>query len=180
MLAVKWRAVIIAARKSRETKEEIWVDEENTKFHRQRTFILASFCSLAGRQLKMPHSFESSSSTSSAAAWWALSRSMRLADGCRLWHLITVSCVVDVEIAVVVTAGFASVVDTVVLCACTEWNLAVDVVAIELGSESVSCGISALLSSWASEYKPVISYCDSCRLERWIMYRNSDDEGWKV
>lgn len=34
MLAVKWRAVIIAAQKSRETKEEIWVDEENTEFRR--------------------------------------------------------------------------------------------------------------------------------------------------
>lgn len=93
---------------------------------------------------------------------------------------MTVSCVVDVEIAVVVTAGFASVVDTVMLCACTDGNLAAAVVvAIELGSESVSvsCGISALLSSWASEYKPVISYCDSCRLERWIMHVKWDDKG---
>lgn len=32
-------------------------------------------------------------------------------------------------------------------------------------SDSVSCGKSALLSSCVSEYRPVISYCDSCRLD---------------
>lgn len=176
MLAVKWRAVIEAARKSIERKRKLSWNEEiffYVFFSRKRTFILASFWSFAGRQLSMPQSFSSSSSTISSA-WWALSRSMRLADGWRLWHFMTVSCVLDAVMAVVVTAGFANVVDTVVLCACTGWNLAVDVVAMVLGSDSVSvsCGISALLSSWASEYNPVISYCDSCRLKEdglWIM-----------
>lgn len=140
----------------------------------QRTFILASFCSFAGLQLNIPQSFKSSSSTMSSL-WWALSRSMRLADGCRLWHFMTVSCVEDVEIAVVVTAGFASVVETVVLCVCTGWYFAVVAVVLGRDSVSVSWGISALLSSWVSEYNPVISYCDSCRLNEMIMH---EDE-WK-
>lgn len=78
---------------------------------------------------------------------------------------MTVSGTADDVMEVVVTAGFVSVVDTVTLCVSTGSKFVVTV--IVLGSESdSSCGKSPLLSSCVSEYRPVISYCDSCRLRR--------------
>lgn len=131
-----------------------------------QTFILASFCIFAGRHDRIPQSLRSSSSTSSSF-WCVFSRSMRLDDGCRLWHLIiTVSGATDEVIEVVVTAGLVSVVETVTLCVCTGLKLVITVVVLGNDSVSVSWGRSALLSSCVSEYSPVISYCDSCRLER--------------
>lgn len=62
------------------------------------------------------------------------------------------------------TAGFVSVVDTVTLCVKTGSKFVVTVIVLGSESDSVSCGKSPLLSSCVSEYRPVISYCDSCRL----------------
>lgn len=100
--------------------------------------------------------------------WWVFSRSIRLDDGCRLWHLITVSGATEDVIEVVVTAGLVRVVETVTLCVCTVFGSKFAVTVIVLGNESdsVSCGKSALLSSCVSEYNPVISYWDSCRLNK--------------
>uniref|UniRef100_A0A182VCN5 Uncharacterized protein n=1 Tax=Anopheles merus TaxID=30066 RepID=A0A182VCN5_ANOME len=70
-----------------------------------------------------------------------LSRSIiTLLDGCRLWHLMTVSAVAVADVAVVLAVVVAVLTD------------------IGSDSDSVSCGMSALLSSvCASEYSPVMA-----------------------
>lgn len=130
-----------------------------------RTLMRASFWIFTGRQDKIPQSLNNSSSTMSSL-WWTFSLSIRLAEGCRLWHLITVSGATEDVMEVVVTAGLVRVVETITVCVCTGSKLVVTVIVLGNDSGSVSCGRSALLSSWVSEYNPVISYCDSCRLSR--------------
>lgn len=154
--------------------ERRWVFQGYEKVFAAPTFILANFCIFAGRHDRIPQSSSSSSSTMSSM-WWAFSRSIKPEDGWRLWHFITVSGTTDDVMALVVTEGFVSVVETVTLCVCTGSKFVVTVMVLGNDSDSVSCGRSALLSSCVSEYSPVISYCDSCRLSK----RNKN-EGMKV